>query len=165
MQTTTAADVALESGGSAIIASRAVPVKSAQGMPSGFLWGGAVAANQVEGAYLEDGKGVSIADVQTAGAHGVPREIHEAVREGVYYPNHQGIDAYHRYREDIALFAEMASRVCGPRLAGRAFIPTGTTPSPTRPGSPSTTASSTIWSPMASSLSSQSRITRCPSAW
>ncbi len=134
MQTTTAADVALESGGSAIIASRAVPVKSAQGMPSGFLWGGAVAANQVEGGYLEDGKGVSIADVQTAGAHGVPREIHEAVREGVYYPNHQGIDAYHRYREDIALFAEMGFRCLRTSISWARVYPNGDDPEPNEAG-------------------------------
>ena len=72
-----------------------------------FLWGGAVAANQWEGAYDIDGKGLSIADVQTAGAHGVPREIHDYIHEGVYYPSHDGIDTYHRYREDIALFKEM----------------------------------------------------------
>ncbi|MGN1406331.1 MAG: family 1 glycosylhydrolase, partial [Erysipelotrichaceae bacterium] len=54
-----------------------------------------------------DGKGLSIADVQTAGAHRVPREIHDYVHEGVYYPSHDGIDSYHRYKEDIALFKEM----------------------------------------------------------
>lgn len=76
-------------------------------MPEGFLWGGAIAANQCEGAYRADGKGVCIADVQTAACHGKRREIHDRVREGVYYPSHEGIDFYHRYREDIALFAEM----------------------------------------------------------
>ena len=76
-------------------------------MKENFLWGGAVAANQWEGAYDVDGKGLSIADVQTAGAHGVPRIIHDHVHEGVYYPSHEGIDSYHRYKEDIALFKEM----------------------------------------------------------
>ena len=76
-------------------------------MKEKFLWGGAVAANQWEGAYDVDGKGLSIADVQTAGAHGVPRIIHDHVHEGVYYPSHEGIDSYHRYKEDIALFKEM----------------------------------------------------------
>ena len=108
MNVSTAADAAVDAGGAARIGS-AVSAEDAisLGMPEGFLWGGAVAANQVEGAYLEDGKGISIADVQTAGAHGVAREIHDRVHEGAYYPNQEGIDAYHRYKEDIALFAEM----------------------------------------------------------
>lgn len=76
-------------------------------MKRGFLWGGAVAANQWEGAYDADGKGLSIADVQTAGAHGVPRIIHDYVHENVYYPSHEGIGSYYRYKEDIALFKEM----------------------------------------------------------
>ncbi len=72
-----------------------------------FLWGGATAANQYEGAYDADAKGLSIADVEKAGAHGVPRPIHSYVHEGEYYPSHEGIDFYHRYKEDIDLFAEM----------------------------------------------------------
>lgn len=72
-----------------------------------FLWGGATAANQYEGAYLEDGKGISIADVETAGSHTLPREIHDSVTEGTYYPSHEGIDFYHRYQQDIQLFSEM----------------------------------------------------------
>ena len=54
-----------------------------------FLWGGATAANQVEGAYLEDGKGLSIADVEQGSQVGVPREIHEDVHSGAYYPSHE----------------------------------------------------------------------------
>ncbi len=76
-------------------------------MKDNFLWGGAVAANQWEGAYNVDGKGLSIADVQTAGAHRVPRLIHDYVHQDVYYPSHEGIDSYNRYKEDIALFKEM----------------------------------------------------------
>jgi len=72
-----------------------------------FLWGGATAANQYEGAYNLDGKGLSIADVEKGARHGIPREIHDSVHEGEYYPSHEGIDFYHRYEEDIALFAEM----------------------------------------------------------
>lgn len=72
-----------------------------------FLWGGATAANQYEGAYQTDGKGLSIADVEKGARHGVPREIHDFVHEGDYYPSHEAIDFYHRYKEDIALFAEM----------------------------------------------------------
>ena len=73
------------------------------GFKKDFLWGGATAANQVEGAYLEDGKGLSTSDVQP---HGVFGEVVERV------PGDSGIkdvaiDFYHRYPEDIALFAEM----------------------------------------------------------
>lgn len=49
------------------------------GFKKGFLWGGAVAAHQLEGGWNEGGKGISIADVMTAGAHGVPREVTEGV--------------------------------------------------------------------------------------
>ena len=72
-----------------------------------FLWGGATAANQYEGAYQTDGKGLSIADVEKGARHGVPREIHTQVMEGNYYPSHEAVDFYHHYKEDIALFAEM----------------------------------------------------------
>ena len=54
-----------------------------------FLWGGATATNQVEGAYLEDGTGLSIADVEQGSQVGVPREIHEDVHSGAYYPSHE----------------------------------------------------------------------------
>ena len=77
------------------------------GFKKGFLWGGAVAAHQLEGGWNEGGKGISIADVMTAGAHGVPREVTEGVIDGLNYPNHEAIDFYHRYKTDIQLFAEM----------------------------------------------------------
>ena len=57
-------------------------------------WGGAVAAHQLEGGWNEGGKGISIADVMTAGAHGVPREVTEGVIDGLNYPNHEAIDFY-----------------------------------------------------------------------
>ena len=71
------------------------------------MGGGAPAANQYEGAYQTDGKGLSIADVEKGARHGVPREIHTQVMEGNYYPSHEAVDFYHHYKEDIALFAEM----------------------------------------------------------
>ncbi len=73
-------------------------------IPQGFLWGGAVAAHQLEGGYDKGGKGVSIADVMTAGANGVDRQITEGVIPGLNYPNHEAIDFYSRYKEDIRLF-------------------------------------------------------------
>lgn len=62
------------------------------GFKAGFLWGGAVAAHQLEGGWQEGGKGISVADVMTAGAHGVPREITDGVVAGKNYPNHEAID-------------------------------------------------------------------------
>ena len=53
------------------------------GFKEGFLWGGAVAAHQLEGGWQEGGKGISVADVMTAGAHGVPREITDGVVAGI----------------------------------------------------------------------------------
>ena len=64
----------------------------------GFLWGGAVAAHQLEGGWQEGGKGISVADVMTAARHGVPREITAGVLPGKYYPNHEAIDFYHLYK-------------------------------------------------------------------
>ena len=72
-----------------------------------FLWGGALAAHQFEGGVIDTTKGLSVADVMTAGAVDKARIITDGVQEGLYYPNHVGIDFYHRYKEDIALFAEM----------------------------------------------------------
>ena len=62
-----------------------------------FLWGGAVAAHQLEGAWQEDGRGTSVSDVLTAGANNIPRRITDGVIEGERYPNHEGIDFYHTY--------------------------------------------------------------------
>ena len=77
-----------------------------QGLSETFLWGGATAANQCEGAYREGGKGLSTADVVLAGQRGVPRKRTDGVVEGYYYPSHTAIDFYHHYKEDIALFAD-----------------------------------------------------------
>ncbi len=60
------------------------------------------AANQFEGGYDQDGKGLSVIDVMTGGAHGKAREITQDVEPDKYYPNHIGIDFYNRYKEDIA---------------------------------------------------------------
>ena len=81
------------------------------GFRKDFLWGGATAANQCEGAWDEDGKGPSTADVMTAGSADAPRRVTDGVVEGEYYPSHRAIDHYHRFREDIALFAEMGFKV------------------------------------------------------
>lgn len=102
--------------------------------PDNFLWGGATAANQCEGAWKEDGKKPSIADVMTVGAHGVPRRITETVEEGTYYPNHDGIDHYHRYEEDIALFAEMGFKCYRFSIAWSRIFPEGDETAPNEAG-------------------------------
>ena len=76
-------------------------------MREDFLWGGSIAAHQCEGAWREGGKGTAIMDLVTSGSHEVPREICKEIEDGKYYPSHKGIDFYHRYREDIGLFAQM----------------------------------------------------------
>ncbi|KXZ39219.1 6-phospho-beta-glucosidase [Alkalithermobacter thermoalcaliphilus JW-YL-7 = DSM 7308] len=91
----------------------------------GFLWGGAVAANQCEGAWNVGGKGISIADVATAGALDKHREYTDGVIEGKYYPSHEAIDFYHRYKEDIALFAEMGFKCFRTSIAWTRIFPNG----------------------------------------
>ena len=75
--------------------------------PKNFLWGGAVAANQCEGAYLEDGKTLSVPDMLLGGDVNTPRTFLPRTDPNAFYPSHQAIDFYHHYKEDIALFAEM----------------------------------------------------------
>lgn len=104
------------------------------GFKKDFLWGGAVAAHQVEGAWDVDGKGVSIADVMTAGAHEVPREITDGVIEGKNYPNHEAIDFYHRYKEDVALFAEMGFKSFRTSINWSRIFPNGDDEQPNEAG-------------------------------
>ncbi|WP_238907075.1 6-phospho-beta-glucosidase [Clostridium sp. YIM B02506] len=93
--------------------------------PKEFLWGGAVAAHQLEGGWNKGGKGPSVADVMTAGAHGVPRVITEGVIPGNNYPNHEAIDFYSRYKEDIALFGEMGFKCFRTSIAWSRIFPNG----------------------------------------
>lgn len=66
-------------------------------LPRDFLWGGAVAAHQLEGGWNLDGRGISVCDVLTGGDAHTPRKITDGVLPGEYYPNHDGIDFYHHY--------------------------------------------------------------------
>lgn len=76
--------------------------------PKNFLWGGATAASQVEGGYLEGGKGLNVPDIMTGGTVSTPRTITPAgVEPDIFYPSHEAVDFYHHYKEDIALFGEM----------------------------------------------------------
>ena len=104
------------------------------GLSENFLWGGAVAAHQLEGAWDEDGKGISVSDVMTAGAHGVKRKITDGIVEGENYPNHRGIDFYHTYKEDIALFKEMGFKCFRTSISWPRIYPTGEEPEPNEAG-------------------------------
>ena len=68
-----------------------------------FLWGGATAANQYEGGYLADGKGLSIADVEMGGNIDHPREIHESVHPHTYYPASFGFSSSPRGKIRVQL--------------------------------------------------------------
>lgn len=97
--------------------------------PKNFLWGGAVAANQCEGAYNEDGKGLSIQDVLPRGIKG-PRTAEPT-------PDNMkliGIDFYHRYQEDIKLFAEMGFQVFRLSIAWSRIFPKGDEAEPNEKG-------------------------------
>ena len=99
-----------------------------------FLWGGALAAHQFEGGVLDTSKGYSVADVMTAGAHGVPREITDTIDPEKYYPNHVGIDFYHRYKEDVALMAEMGFKCFRTSIAWSRIFPNGDESEPNEEG-------------------------------
>ena len=99
-----------------------------------FLWGGAVAANQLEGAYQEDGKGLSIADVVTAGDVKTPRRVTDGILPGEYYPSHDAIDFYHHYKEDIRLFAEMGFKCFRTSIAWTRIFPNGDEEAPNEAG-------------------------------
>lgn len=103
-------------------------------LPKEFLWGGALAAHQFEGGWNEAGKGPSVVDVMTAGAHGVPRQITETVEEDKFYPNHEAIDFYHRYKEDIALFAEMGLKCLRTSIGWSRIFPKGDEAEPNEAG-------------------------------
>ncbi|CAM4497757.1 MAG: 6-phospho-beta-glucosidase [Paenibacillus macerans] len=99
-----------------------------------FLWGGAVSANQCEGAWNIGGKGISTADVAAAGKHGQSRLYTEGILENTYYPNHQAIDFYHRYQEDIALFAEMGFKCFRTSIHWTRIFPKGDETEPNEEG-------------------------------
>ncbi|MCI8629718.1 MAG: family 1 glycosylhydrolase, partial [Firmicutes bacterium] len=103
-------------------------------IPEGFLWGGAVAAHQLEGGYDKQGKGISIADVMTAGANGVERQITDGILPNHNYPNHEAIDFYTHYKEDIKLFAEMGFKCFRTSIAWTRIFPNGDETTPNEQG-------------------------------
>lgn len=103
-------------------------------LPKDFLWGGAVAAHQVEGGWKEGGKGASICDVLSGGSHTVDRVITGEIKDGVYYPNHEATDFYHHYKEDVALFAEMGFKCFRTSIAWTRIFPNGDEAKPNEAG-------------------------------
>ena len=124
--------------------------------PQGFLWGGATAANQCEGAWDVDGRGPAESDVLTGGSvksprlvtyrmpdgttgaapkwQGVPEGARREVVDGYWYPNHDAIDFYHHYKEDIALFAEMGFKQYRMSISWSRIFPKGIEEEPNQAG-------------------------------
>ena len=125
--------------------------------PKNFLWGGATAANQIEGAYDVDGKGLSVTDIMTAGnldhprmltyklddkmqkipsvpGAGLPKGAVGAIDPNEYYPNHVAIDFYHHYKEDIKMFAEMGFKNFRLSIAWTRIFPNGDDKEPNQKG-------------------------------
>ena len=127
--------------------------------PKGFYWGGATAANQCEGAWNVDGRGPALTDVTTGGTVNTPRyttyidkdgkpgkvpsmgvtaKIPEGAKYAVLpdtlYPNHDGIDFYHHYKEDIALFAEMGFNIFRMSISWSRIFPKGNEDKPNQAG-------------------------------
>ena len=116
--------------------------------PEGFLWGGASAANQLEGGWNEGGKGLSVADVYTFDSS-LPKEkwldqwlmmTHDQVKEAMnpdsklYYPKRVGNDFYHHYKEDIRLFGEMGFKCYRMSIAWTRIFPRGDEAEPNEAG-------------------------------
>ena len=124
--------------------------------PEGFLWGGAVAANQWEGGWNLGGRGPAMTDVTTGGSvkerrkityidkdgnHGtldrhqkLPEGAHYAVLDEYHYPNHEAVDGYHHYKEDIALFGEMGFKQFRMSISWSRLFPTGLEKEPLKEG-------------------------------
>ena len=105
--------------------------------PENFLWGGAIAANQTEGAWDKDGRGISNIDLIP---HGTKRQDiklgykKSELDQNEYYPSHTGIDFYHHYKEDIALLAEMGLKVFRTSISWSRIFPNGDEEMPNQAG-------------------------------
>ena len=99
-----------------------------------FLWGGAVAAHQLEGAWDADGRGPSVSDVMTGGSNKVARRITDGVVPGENYPNHKGIDFFHTYKEDVKLFAELGFKCFRTSISWSRIFPKGDETEPNEAG-------------------------------
>lgn len=106
--------------------------------PESFLWGGAIAANQSEGGYREGGKGLTTVDMIPYGDNRMPIKLglvdSVELSEEEFYPSHQAIDFYHRYKEDIALLAEMGFKTFRMSIAWSRIFPKGDELEPNQAG-------------------------------
>ncbi|VTS14215.1 6-phospho-beta-glucosidase [Streptococcus pseudoporcinus] len=111
---------------------------STKQFPNNFLWGGATAANQLEGAFDLDGRGLANVDLSPVGdarldvITGKRKMFH--FEEGYFYPAKESIDFYHRYKEDIALFAEMGFKIFRMSIAWSRIFPKGDESQPNEAG-------------------------------
>ena len=97
--------------------------------PKKFLWGGAVAANQCEGGYLDGHKGLATIDVVPSGKDRFPVMLGKMKMlecdDEHYYPSHEAINFYNSYKEDIALLAEMGFKTFRLSIAWTRIFPNG----------------------------------------
>ncbi|EOL49321.1 6-phospho-beta-glucosidase [Enterococcus caccae] len=108
-----------------------------QKFKEGFLWGGALAANQSEGAYLKNGKGQSIIDILPVGVErkrGLKEPNYVMEQTFDYYPSHQSIDFYHHYKEDIHLLAELGIKCLRTSISWPRIFPNGDETQPNEAG-------------------------------
>lgn len=107
-------------------------------MPDNFLWGGATAANQCEGAYREGGRGLSSVDVIPFGPDRMPVARGQmkmlACDSEHSYPAHEAIDMYHHFKEDIALFAQMGFKCYRLSVSWTRIFPNGDDEMPNEEG-------------------------------
>jgi len=107
-------------------------------MPEGFLWGGATAANQCEGGYMQGGRGLANVDVIPKGDDRFPVALGDmkaiSCDDTHYFPSHEAIDMYHHYKEDIALFAEMGFKCYRLSIAWTRIFPNGDEEEPNEEG-------------------------------
>jgi 6-phospho-beta-glucosidase len=105
-----------------------------QGFPKGFLWGASTAANQVEGAWNEDGKGVSVADILASDPKTEKRVECYDLNSDVFYPSRKASDHYHHWKEDIALFARLGLKAYRMSIAWTRIFPNGDDEKPNEAG-------------------------------
>lgn len=94
-------------------------------MDKNFLWGGSTAANQYEGGWNEGGRGPSVMDASPIGSKTQMRKFEKTIDSTKYYPSHKGTDFYHRYKEDIALYAEMGFKCFRMSMSWSRIFPNG----------------------------------------
>lgn len=120
-----------------------------------FLWGGATAANQYEGGYRADNRGLATSDIKLAGNRdtkrkmsfetptgkqlidsekGVPANYNGVVDAQQYYPSHQAVDGYHRYQDDIELMAKMGFNCYRMSISWTRIFPNGIEDQPNEAG-------------------------------